>query len=398
MRQPASLRLSINQYWQEKNLSHPEELKHLNAEITSHMAHLGKCLIYVLSLYVLGMVVMQHCGQSRIATFLSGLMGCSFGAMKQRLREFTYESECKQGECRQEIEVKTCFAPLLSWVLSKFRGQHKQLVLAMDATYLKDRFVILAISVVVAGCAIPVAWHIQRGSQKGEWNPIWFALLDLLQPSIPDNWQVFILTDSGLYSKGLFQYLDLKQWIAFMRINWTQGLFQVKGCSEWLALSDLVQKGMSPLALEGRCFKTHPIDCSLILQWEAVYEQPCLLVSNLVPDQIEANVYAIRYWIECGFKDVKRGFFHWEQTKMTCPQRAERLWLVISIALLWLTCLGEAASDAPQWHSLSHARPKARILSAPLLGWIDLIVRLLQGQGLTFGYLNPYPWLPLPEE
>lgn len=380
-------------------MSHPEELKRLNAEITSHMRHLGKCFIYVLSLYVLGMVVMQHSGQSRIATFLSGLTGCSFGTMKQRLREFTYESARKQGEKRQEVEVKTCFAPLLGWVLSKFNGEHKQLVLAMDATYLKDRFVILAISVVVAGCAIPVAWHIQAGTQKGQWNPIWYALLDLLQPAIPDDWQVFVLTDSGLYSKKLFLYLSQeKQWDALMRINWTQGLFQVKGCTDWIALRDLVQRGMEPRVLAGRCFKGNPIDCTLILQWEEEYEQPCLLVSNLATEQVEHNVYTTRYWIECSFKDVKRGFFHWEQSKMTCPQRAERLWLVISIALLWLTCVGEAASDLPQWHSLSQARPKARILSAPLLGWIDLIIRLLQGKALTFGYLNPYPWLPLPEE
>ena len=188
-------------------MSHPEELKRLNAEITSHMSHLGKCLIYVLSLYVLGMVVMQHCGQSRIAAFVSGMIGCRFGSMKQRLREFTYESERKQGAKRQEVEVKTCFAPLLGWVLSKFRGDHKQLVLTMDATYLKDRFVILAVSVVVAGCAIPVAWHIQVGNQKGEWNPIWFALLDLLQSTIPQDWQVFVLTDSGLYARPLFHYL-----------------------------------------------------------------------------------------------------------------------------------------------------------------------------------------------
>ena len=31
-------------------------------------------------------------------------------------------------------------------------------------------------------------------------------------------------------------------------------------------------------------------------------------------------------WIECGFKDSKRGGWHWEQTKRLAPARAERLW------------------------------------------------------------------------
>ena len=102
------------------------------------MGHLGKCLVYILSLYVFGMVIVKHCGQTQIATFLSGLLGYKFGTIKQRLREFTYEAERKQGRNRQEVDVSTCFAPLLQWVLSKFRGENRQLVLAIDATYLPD--------------------------------------------------------------------------------------------------------------------------------------------------------------------------------------------------------------------------------------------------------------------
>ena len=52
-------------------MSHPEELKRLNAEITRHMSHLNKCLIKVLAMYVLGMVIMQHCGQSRLSDIKS---------------------------------------------------------------------------------------------------------------------------------------------------------------------------------------------------------------------------------------------------------------------------------------------------------------------------------------
>lgn len=380
-------------------MSHPEELKRVNAEITRYMPHLGKCVIYVLSLYVFGMVVTKHCGQTQIASFLAGLTDCAYGTMRQRLREFTYEAERKRGRNRQEVNVKACFAPLLSWVISKFRADHRQVVLAIDATYLKDRFVILAVSVVVSGCAIPVAWHIQQGDRKGEWNPIWSDLLQPLRTAIPDDWMVFVLSDSGLYAKKLFQLFshDL-QWASFMRINWSQGLFQPKDTQTWVPIRDFVYRGMSPIVLEGRCFKGKPIDCTLILQWDEAYEQPCVLVSNLTPEQVQHNVYAIRYWIECGFKDIKRGLFHWEHCKMTCPLRVERLWLVISIALLWLTALGDQASDMPRWHSLQRDRPNARLLSAPLLGWIHLICSLLKREPLSFGYLNPYPWLPIPEQ
>ena len=189
-------------------MSHPKELKRLEAEITSHMGHLSKAFIDVLTCYVLGMVIVRHCGQTQIATLLAGLLEQSSATIKQRLREFTYESERKRGRCRRELDVKSCFAPLLKWVLSKFQGSSQQLVLALDATYLGERFVILAVSVVVAGCAIPVAWHIQRGDQKGEWHPIWVALLSHLHTAVPAGWTVFVLSDSGLYSKKLFKKIS----------------------------------------------------------------------------------------------------------------------------------------------------------------------------------------------
>jgi hypothetical protein len=116
-----------------------------------------------------------------------------FNTLRQRLRELTYESRAKRGAKRRELEVRSCFAPLLGWVLSKFDGQQRQLVLAMDVTHLRDGFTILAVSVVLAGCAIPVAWHIQDSHQSGEWKPIWRQPLAALQPAVSRSWQVAIL-------------------------------------------------------------------------------------------------------------------------------------------------------------------------------------------------------------
>lgn len=257
MRQGGSLELrkKTTTLPKKKALSHRKELKRVNAEITGYMSHLSKCVLYVLSLYVFGTIVMKHCGQSRIAGLLSRLHKTSFWTMRQRLWELTYEAEHKRGEQRQALNVQACFAPLLRWVVDKFRGAKKQVALALDATYLTDRFVILAISMVVAGCAIPVAWHIQEGNCRGAWNPIWFRLLDSLKDAVPDDWTVFALTDSGLYSKQLFEHLLDMDWLHFMRINAAQGLFLAGGENEWIPIANLVHKGMFPCIMTGKCFK-----------------------------------------------------------------------------------------------------------------------------------------------
>src|SRR5439155_153448 len=76
--------------------------------------------------------------------------------VRQQLREWYYDTPRKRGPKRQALHVETCFAPLLGWVVSWWQGT--QLALAIDATTLGERFVVLAVSVVYRGCAIPVAW------------------------------------------------------------------------------------------------------------------------------------------------------------------------------------------------------------------------------------------------
>lgn len=379
-------------------MSHPKELNRLNAEIASHFGHLNKCLIYVLSLYVYGVVMVRHCGQTQVVTFLSGLLNYRYYTMRQRLRELTYDSSDKRGIKRKELDVQTCFAPLLSWILSLFRGKQRQVVIALDATTLRNRFVILSVSVLVCGTAIPVAWHIQAFDRKGKWNPIWQRLVTLLLPAIPTNWTVYALTDSGLYAKSLYDYLTQTcGWHVFMRTDVSDGLFKPKDTNSWCRIDKWLAHGMTPRTMTGTCFKSNPIDCTLILLWHADCQTPCLLISDLAPSEIKHNIYSLRYWIECGFKDIKRGLFHWEHTKMPCPRRAERLWLVLSIALLWVTAIGQQALDDPQWACLRGTDTQARRLSAPRLGWIVRLIALCQQQPIPLGYLNPYRWHSIPE-
>lgn len=81
----------------------------------------------------------------------------------------------KPGQCRRELEVSACFAPLLAWILEGWPA--RRLALAWDATTLFDRLVVLALSVVYRGTAIPGAWTGLPGNVPGAWKPPWLKLL-----------------------------------------------------------------------------------------------------------------------------------------------------------------------------------------------------------------------------
>jgi len=104
------------------------------------------------------MVLARSCALTAVSLFVAEGLGRKPNTVRQQLREWCYEAKAKRGQPRQELAVETCFAPLLGWVLSWWDGN--QLAIALDATTLGQRFVVLVVSVVYRGCAIPVAWTV----------------------------------------------------------------------------------------------------------------------------------------------------------------------------------------------------------------------------------------------
>jgi len=128
------------------------------------------------------------------------------------------------------------------------------------------------------------------------------------------------------------------------------------------------------------------------------------VLTDLAPEAANVVWYSMRTWIECGFKDTKRGGWQWHQTKMTDPARASRLWLAIAVATLWVVSVG-AEVDATQPCSGLEALPELHIArrtatkrSQPRLqrcfaqGLRRIFVAVLDGRRLPMGRFFPQPW------
>jgi hypothetical protein len=350
-----------------------------------HLPHLSQSQAMVLALYSFGMALTQRCGLTTIVGFLSLLLGQPPGRLRQRLREWNYAGCDKRGAQRRTVEVGHSFGPLLRWLLADWQAA-RQLTLVLDVTYLGERFAVLAISVVYRGCAIPVAWRVLAGNRPGDWHPLWVELLGALTPVVPSGWQVYVLTDRGLYSKRLFEVLRAARWHPLMRIR-QQGKWRRPRAKTWQALERLARPSMGVWCQRVVCFKADPLVCTLVVSWDARYQEPCLLVTDLAPRRVQPNAYTLRAWIEAGFKDLKRGGLHWEQTKITDPQRADRHWLVMAVALLWLIRVGGQVQAL--W--LAHPSP-ALALSCLSLGWLALLTAALQHHPLPHGRFLPLDW------
>jgi len=146
------------------------------------------------------MVISHSCGLTSVSSSLALLLGAKENSVRQRIREWYYAKEDKRGEGRCEILVSNSFVPLLQWILSWWSANEKRLALAMDATHLGSVLVVLVISVVYRGCAIPIAWRVVPAGQKGSWKDIWLDLFSHFQGVIPEDWLVIVMADRGLYA------------------------------------------------------------------------------------------------------------------------------------------------------------------------------------------------------
>jgi len=390
-------------------MTRPAGLWQWQQTVSTYLPHLSKPQVTVLALWSFGMVLAQTCGLTTVAITLAYVLGCSERTIREQLRDWYRDAQHKSGATRgrkrRSLEVSGCFAPLLCWVVAWSDPTCRQLALAMDASTLGQRFTILSISVVVRGCAIPVAWRIVAATQPGAWRPHWEALFGYLQGSVPAGWTVIVLADRGLYARWLCTTIQALGWHPFLRIN-RQGHYRLPASPISRPLTQVVSRVGQRWAGQVVCFTTpaRQLACTLLARWDAGYRDPWLILTDLPLTAVDVAWYGLRAWIECGFKDSKRGGWHWEQTKMLDPARAERLWLAVAVATLWTVsvgCQAEVEQPQPQVRQLPErhiARKRAtgqrppRALSCFRRGRLVILAALCLGQPLPMGAILPELW------
>ena len=377
-------------------------------EVSTAFAHLSKAQALGLALWSAGIALTGSGGISQISALLAQVLQQKEGAVFQRLREWYLDAEHKRGGPRRDLDVASCFGPLLCWIISRCVGEEKRLALALDATSLGDRWTVLAISVLVRGCAIPVAWKVLPAHVKGSWRPYWEGLLTALRGSVPPDWLVLVLADRGLYAHWLYQAILHCGWHPFLRINLgvkarPAEAAQFDWLSRWIPQPGTRWQGTV------ECFvqKKSRLRCTLLLRWEVGYEHPWAVITDLPPQVAQVAWYRMRAWIEAGFRELKRGGWGWHHSKMRDASRVERLWLAMAVALVWTVRLGSQADSQlppadverlPPAH-IAHQRMKgepkerpARRLSCPQRGRLVLLAALVRAEDWPMGAIILEPW------
>jgi hypothetical protein len=373
----------------------------LEAELSEHLPHLRPAQRTGLALWVLGASIAGSACQSAVVAALEPL-GCARHATRQRLREWTMPGSQRVAPCAPTLAVEECFVGLLRWVLAWWGGQ--TLPLAIDATSLGGRWVVLSISVLYRGCAIPVAWHVKPGPGRGPWIAPLQDLLAHLAPAVPPGMTVLVLTDRGLWSPRLWRAIRACGWHPLMRVR-PDATFAPQGLPRRPARTLVPGVGHAWVGA-GTAFKHRDVrrQGTLVVVWDAEHADPWIVLTDLAPEAVGVVWYGLRVWIELGFRALKSMGWHWERMRRTHADRVARHWLVLAVATLLTLATGTRVEDAA-WAgvapaNLRRARPipaaaDQRPISVFSRGLAWLRVRLLRGYRRWCLWLRPQA-LPTP--
>lgn len=380
------------------------ELDLMERVLADHLPHLRPAQRRGLALWVCGAILAHSACQSAVLAALL-LPACGgYHALRQRLREWLYDGADRAAPCATEIAVEHCFAPLLRWVLAWWRGG--ELALAIDATARGEQVVALVVSVLYRGSALPVAWVILPGNAPGPWLGPILRLLRRLRPAVPPGLTVLVLADRGLWSPRLWKRVRDLGWHPLLRVQ-GRVTFTPEGGTRCPA-RELVRPGEAWVG-RGRLGAPHKgrqRTVTLVAVWTAVQREPWAVVTDLPPARVGVSWYALRMWVELGFRALKGVGWQWQHTRRTDPRRTARHWLVLAVATLWVLAHGTRAEDAQRVGVApaclrtppAPSGPERRIVSLFRLG-VQCLRRLL-GRGRLWRrlWLAPEPWPQPPPE
>ena len=231
------------------------------------------------------------------------------------------------------------FLPVAEALLATLAQQPRTLV--MDGSVVGRGGVALMLSVVYHGRALPLAWVVVKGQQGHFPQAAHCNLLKQLPALVPPSAEVTVLGDGEFDGTAFQAALRTLRWTYVCRTALNL-LMTVEG--RQFHISAMAPKRGEKLAVRPAWFTAEeygPI--SILAVWEAAYEEPLYLVTNMSNLEAALALYRQRAHIETFFSDQKSRSFHLHKSHLCDPIRLTRLLIAACLAYLWLVYLGVCA-------------------------------------------------------
>ena len=260
----------------------------------------------------------------------------------------------------------TALQPVAKKVLRSLHRKGLEIRLLMDRSMINDTLNLLHLSVAYGGRALPLGWV--RVPHEGNSDlALQQKLLRWGKTCLPPGAQATVVADREFHS------IHLAQWIAeTLQLNFVLRLkagTKVELDGNWYKAGELVWQGRTNF-FAGLKVTSDPkanVRVNLVTRWDEDQAEPWLLITNLTSARQVCAHYAARFWIEEMFSDHKSRGLNLEATRLTDPDRLERLLIAVSLAYLWILEVGAFVVQIGQLHQVDN-RGATRSISLCQIG------------------------------
>jgi hypothetical protein len=254
------------------------------------------------------------------------------------------------------------------------------LVLMLDETPGPGDLLCLKLSLGYHHRSLPLAWCCYRSGQLNEPMPsLVQRLIRDAAAALPPATQITLLADRGFAWPELIDLCRELNWHFVFRIQASTRVMLNDGTVQ--CAGHWTSQPYDGFAGEVRMFKKAGWRrVNFLSLWDPDCREPWLLISDRRAVDGLARRYAKRMWCEQGFRDEKSAGFHWRQSRIRNPRRAERLLLIMALAMILAVMLGAKLIKQGLRHAIDPHR--RRRLSYLQLGLRQLKELLMQNQPL----------------
>ena len=282
-----------------------------------------------------------------LAAFISGIVGSKStnlpavaGKAPDRAKRESRVKRFSRWVNDERIEVEVYFLPYLDALLTGL-AVHGTLLLAMDGSEVGRNCLALIVSVIYGKRALPIAWIVVQG-KKGHFPEVAHVqLLEQVHQIVPDGAGVIFVGDGEFDGIILQATIDAYGWEYVCR---TAKNAQLGIEGEHFSFHEVGVQPGEYVGLPNVAFTLAGYGPVLaIAWWEARYEEPIYLVTNMALIDEACYWYAKRARIETFFSDQKSRGFNLHKSHISDPVRLARLMIAACLAYIWIVYLGVLA-------------------------------------------------------
>ena len=267
--------------------------------------------------------------------------------------------------------------PVAQQVLKRMNRSGHPLMILMDRTMINDTTNLLYVAVAFGRRALPLGW-IEVPHEGNSDLELQKKLLSWLLECLPQAAQVYIVADREFHSIHLAKWIKQEMKAHFvLRIK--AGTW-VEVAGQWYKAGELAIKGKQLFWQEVKVTRDRKAEnrVNLLAVWDKSEDEPWLLISDAEKGKIIKQIYEKRYWIEEMFSDNKSRGLNLEATRITDPDRVERLLVAVTLAYLWIMEVGALVVARGEWRKVDN-RGADRSVSLCQIGLRWLREKLIQG-------------------